>query len=217
MTETGTNVGAGVQSGGANELVAAELQHRMKNLFAVIEALARRSLTGDCPLDEARETFIGRLEALARADQQLVDAGWKGTNLYDLVRSELKPFADHMKVEGIDVTLNSRGAQSFALALHELATNASKYGALSSSGGMVTIDWHIPNAKDGALRFRWRERGGPPVSPPTRAGFGTSLLKAALGEGRLEYAIEGLTYEVGIPFEMIVTRVGPAVDRDTQM
>lgn len=216
MTETGTNVGAGVQSGGANGFLAAELQHRIKNLYAVIEALARRSLNGDCPLKEAREAFIGRLEALARADQRLFDATWKETSLSDLVRSELEPFGDRVRARGSDVPLNSRGAQSFALALHELATNASKYGALSGSGGTVSIDWHT-RPGDGMLKFRWQERGGPPVSVPERTGFGTSLLRAALGEGRLEYEINGLTYEVEVPAEMIVTREAPAVHRDTKL
>ncbi len=218
MTETSTNIGAGVQSSGADGLLAAELQHRIKNLYAVIQALARRSLNGDSPLEEARDAFIGRLEALARADQRFIDAAWIGTSLNDLVRSELRPFADRIKVEGADVTLNSQGAQSFALALHELATNASKYGALSSSGGAVSVEWSAgASAGDGALKFRWQERGGPPVSVPKQMGFGTSLLNAALGEGRLDYAIEGLTYEVDVPFGMIVTHERPTGDRDKQL
>ncbi len=112
-------------------LLVRELQHRTKNLLAVVQALALRSLRGDCTLDEARETFVGRLGALARADQRLTDSAWKGTSLKEVVASELRPFAGRFKIEAADVVLSPQAAQNFALALHELATNASKHGALS--------------------------------------------------------------------------------------
>lgn len=213
MAEIVTNVEESVPSEGVNGFLAAELRHRIKNLFAVVAALARCSLNGDGSLEEARKAFISRLEALARADQRMFDAAWNGASLTDLVRSELEPFGDRVKATGSDVHLNSREAHCFALALHELATNASKYGALSGAGGIVSIDWHT-GTRDGLLKFRWQERGGPPVSPPKRTGFGTSLLKAALGEGRMEYKIDGLTYEAEVPVQMIVTRASAAVDRD---
>jgi two-component sensor histidine kinase len=216
MTEADTHAGADLGCGAANgpaTLLVAELQHRIKNVFAVIHALALRSLNGDSPLEEAREAFIGRLEALARADQRLLDSAWKGTSLSDLVGSELEPFSDRIEVDGVDVILTPRAAPSFALALHELATNTSKYGALSVPGGVVAVGW-IVSADDGAgtLRFRWQERGGPLVSVPKRTEFGTSLLQAALGEGWLEYAIEGLTYKADVPLAMIVAREPLATD-----
>jgi two-component sensor histidine kinase len=113
------------------DLLVAELQHRTKNLFAVVHALALRSLRGDQTLDQGREAFVGQLEALARADQRLANSAWKGTSLHALVLSELEPFSGRVRVEGVEVTLSPQAAQSFALALHELTTNASKYGALS--------------------------------------------------------------------------------------
>jgi two-component sensor histidine kinase len=177
----GANLGCGAANGPATLLVA-ELQHRIKNVFAVI-------------------------------DQRLLDSAWKGTSLSDVVGSELEPFSDRIEVDGVDVILRPRAAQSFALALHELATNASKYGALSVPGGVVAVGW-IVSADDGAgtLRFRWQERGGSLVSVPKRTGFGTSLLQAAVGEGRLEYAIEGLTYKADVPLAMIVAREPLASD-----
>ena len=215
MTETSTNIGGSAEPGanGSSTLLIAELQHRAKNVFTVIEALARCILNGDRPLVEAREAFIDRLEALARADQQFFDAAGKGTSLNDLVCSELRPFAERIKVEGADVILNPRAAQNFALVLHELASNASKYGALSCSAGAVSVGWVVSNNPAGrTLTFRWQERGGPPVSLPKRMGFGTSLLKAVLDQGRLEYAIEGFAYEADVPLCTIVAREGSLCD-----
>jgi two-component sensor histidine kinase len=214
MTETSANTGAGYPSANEHELLVAELQHRIKNLFAVINALARRSLSGDYSLEEARDTFIARLEALAWADLHLPNiTQGGGVSLNDIAVSELRPFSDRIKIEGPDVALNSPGARHFALALHELATNASKYGALSNLGGTVSIRWEASaNAGIETLRFRWQERGGPAVALPKRTGFGTSLLRASLGEGRLEYAIEGLTYEVDIPLSLIVPHKRPPSD-----
>lgn len=198
-------------AGGEACLLVAELQHRIKNLHAVVHALAYHSLKGDLPLAEAREIFIGRLEALARADQRFINAAWTGTSLNDLVHSELKPYSGRVKIEGPDVTLDARGAQNFALALHELATNASKYGALYGSNGTVSIGWVVTaDANGGLLKFSWREHGGPPVTVPKKTGFGTSLVRATLGAGRFEYSAEGLTYEANIPYAMV------AQSRDTR-
>jgi len=187
------------------DLLVAELQHRTKNLFAVVHWLALRSLRGDQTLDQAREAFVGRLKALARADHRLTNSAWKGTSLKAVVLAELEPFSGLVKVEGVDdVTLSPQATQNFALALHELAMNASKYGALSQSDGMVTIGWSVSaDNGGGSLRFRWQERGGPPVSQSGPAGFGTSLLKATLGDGRIEHAAEGLTYEVVLPLSRL--------------
>jgi two-component sensor histidine kinase len=209
MAETSTDIEASQDSDigiadGSISLVA-ELQHRVKNLFAVIHALAVHSLSGDSSLEEARRAFIGRLEALARADQRLLNSARMGTSLNELVRGELEPFADQVRVEGVDVTLNSSAARNFALALHELATNASKYGALSVPHGMAIVAWDIATDHgDRTLVLRWRECGGPHVSVPARSGFGTSLLKAVLGEARFDFAGDGFKFEVRLPLSTIV-------------
>jgi hypothetical protein len=153
------------------------------------------------------------LEALARADQRLLNSERVGANLSDLVRVELEPFASQVKVEGSDVTLNPSAAQNFALALHELATNASKYGALSVPHGMATVGWVITTDHNGGtLVFRWQERGGPRVSVPSRAGFGTSLLKVVLGEARFEYASDGFRLDAQVPLATITMRERPLGD-----
>ena len=189
------------------KLLAAELQHRTKNLLAIMQALAVRSLRGDHSLDQAREAFLGRLHALARNDQRLTDSAWNGTSLNEVVRSELEPFAGRIKIEGADVMLSPQAAQNFALVIHELGTNAVKYGALSKSEGEIEVAWTIATGgADGVLKFRWRERGGPAVLRPAHMGFGMSLLKSVLGAARIEYPPEGLTYEVELLLENIAPR-----------
>jgi two-component sensor histidine kinase/membrane protein implicated in regulation of membrane protease activity len=176
-----------------------EVQHRSNNLLGVIQAMAHRSLSGDYSLAQARETFEARLQALARANRQLIKSNWRGVSLREIVRSELAPFADRINVEGMDVLLNPKNAQNFALALHELATNATKYGGLSAESGRVKVSWLITHEnKENSMRFRWQESGGPAVVAPTRRGFGTMLLKTAFPNIVLDYAIEGFNCQTDV-------------------
>jgi two-component sensor histidine kinase len=169
-----------------------EVQHRSNNLLAVIQAMAHRSLSGDYSLAQARDIFEARLQALARANRQLIKSNWRGVNLREIVRSELEPFADRINVEGMDVLLNPKNAQNFALALHELATNAAKYGGLSRESGRVKVSWSITHEnKENSMKFTWQESGGPAVVAPIRCGFGTTLLKMAFPNVVLDYPIEG--------------------------
>jgi len=176
-----------------------EIQHRSNNLLAVIQAIANRSFSGDSSLTEAKKAFEARLQALARTYQQLTDANWAGLDLSEIVRLELQPFSERAVVEGSKVSLDPKHAQNFALALHELATNAAKYGALSNGSGKVAASWAImSHGKNSALKFRWCESGGPPVLAPTRYGFGTALLKATFPDARVDYASEGLSCEIDV-------------------
>ena len=179
-------------------LLRRELQHRTKNLFAVIQAVAARSFSGHQNFESAREAFVGRIMALARADQQLNESEAKGARLKELLECELAPFAGRYSAEGADVLLDAKTVQNFSLALHELATNAAKYGAFSTPGGAVHIGWSA-NGRSDKVKLTWKEAGGPPVSPPARSGFGTALLSATLGSARIEYAPDGLIYEAEIP------------------
>jgi two-component sensor histidine kinase len=121
-------------------------------------------------------------------------------HLREIVRSELQPYAERTIVDGIDVILSPRHAQNFTLTLHELATNAAKYGALSNGSGKVGVYWTITGlSKNNKLQFKWQERGGPPVVVPTRHGFGTTLVKATFPEAHIDYAVEGLCCEIDIP------------------
>jgi PAS domain S-box-containing protein len=180
--------------------LAREIQHRSNNLLTVIQAIATRSLSGAYTLAEAKEAFEARLQALARANRELTKSNWSGVNLGEIVRSELRPYAERTIVNGIDVLLSPQHAQNFTLTLHELATNAAKYGALSNGSGTVGVNWTATSQNgNNKLDFKWQERGGPPVVMPTRQGFGTMLLKATFPEARINYAVEGLSCEINIP------------------
>jgi PAS domain S-box-containing protein len=180
--------------------LAREIQHRSNNLLTVIQAIATRSLSGAYTLAEAKEAFEARLQALARANRELTKSNWSGVNLGEIVRSELRPYAERTIVNGIAVLLSPQHAQNFTLTLHELATNAAKYGALSNGSGTVGVNWTATSQNgNNKLDFKWQERGGPPVVMPTRQGFGTMLLKATFPEARINYAVEGLSCEINIP------------------
>jgi PAS domain S-box-containing protein len=181
--------------------LAREIQHRSNNLLSVIQTIATRSLSGNNSLVEAKQAFEARLQALARSNRQLINSNWSGVNLSEIVRLELQPYAEHTKVDGIDVILNPQHAQNFSLTLHELATNAAKYGALSNGSGIVGVSWSIGKGQsnNNSLTFKWRESGGPPVAAPTRQGFGTTLIKATFPDAQMDYAVEGLSCRIEIP------------------
>ena len=192
------------------ELLAHELSHRVKNTLAVVQALARRT-TGRS-VEEFRETFCGRLNALAQAHSMLLSEDWRGADLAELVRRALAPYASdggdgRLDLEGARVAISARQALSLSLMLHELGTNALKYGALSAPQGRVRIAWQVAQL-DGRrrLRFRWQERGGPAVAPPTEDGFGSQLIQRTAefelsGTARLDWVPEGLTCELEFPLE----------------
>jgi PAS domain S-box-containing protein len=177
-----------------------EIQHRSNNLLAVIQSIANRSLSGSRTLAEAKEAFETRLHALGRTNQQLIKSNWSGLSLSELVRLELQPFAERTMVDGINVMLSPQQAQNFSLALHELATNAAKYGALSNGSGKVGVSWSLKTQGNNTkLKFIWQESGGPPVILPTSHGFGTALVKATFPDARIDYPVEGLSCEIDVP------------------
>ena len=179
-------------------MLARELQHRTKNLIAVIQSIAMGSFAAG---DPRREAFRERLAALARA-QDLVTSSERGNALMEvIVRRELCSFSDRYFIDGPRVLLRPNAAQGFALIVHELATNAVKYGAFREPGGTVHVSWSVEDrADEPTLFFRWQERGGPPVAKPSRKGFGSVLLEHAVGGSdtapRFDYAPEGFSYEL---------------------
>src|SRR5262249_32746697 len=149
-------------------------------------------LFNDHTLAEARTAFVARLQALARANRQMSKSDWSGVELRELVETELEPFKTNVTVEGGPIKVHPQDAQNLSLALHELVTNAAKYGALSSVLGRVHVSWKIIRENNPTLHFRWQERGGPRVVAPDRQGFGTTLLKGMFTNIRLDYQEEGL-------------------------
>ena len=186
------------ESQAQERLLGKELQHRTKNLLALVHSLAYQTLRGDAAMDEARSAFISRLTALNRANETMGDSGLDQVDLILLIRSVLKAFSDRFECHGEEVCLNSMTARNLTLALHELATNSTKYGALSVPSGSVRLNWQTDNPAR-QLEFSWRECGGPPVSPPTSVGFGSKLLQSLFDNGDVQFAPDGLVYRVQIP------------------
>lgn len=194
-----------------------EMRHRMQNLLTVVSALVRNGLTADRPIAEARDLLQSRLQSLARAHSMLADAAWTGAPLDQIVRGELQPFTDRAEVRGCDIAVDASAAQHFALIVHELATNATKYGALSVPGGRVTVEGTVEQSplEEDVFSFRWREIGGPPAAMPMRKGFGSTVLLEIgkwLGRPVLEYKPEGLSYELRIRLSAIQASIPVPAD-----
>jgi two-component sensor histidine kinase len=179
------------------DLLARELQHRTKNLLAVIQAIASASLQES----HGRESFFERLHALAKAQDLIIEGAGRGARMRQVVETALESFGTRVSVDGPEVFLNPGAAQGFALVLHELATNAAKHGSLSAEGGTASVHWAIDaSTTEPTIHFRWQESGGPPVTAPKRKGFGTVLLERAVATSavppRFHYSPEGFSYEV---------------------
>ena len=194
-----------------------ELEHRGKNLIAVIQSIVSLSLTSPRSLAEARQVLTQRLQALARGQSVLAVAGFAGASVTEIVRLELEGFSGRVKAVGPDIMLNPKVAQTFTFAVHELATNATKYGALSGPSGNVAIEWSTEGKDtDKRFRFLWREFNGPPVDPPTRQGFGRLLLEEAVALDfhaslRMDFAPDGLVYEIEAPLASIMANNSTSV------
>jgi len=197
-----------------------ELAHRSKNLLAVISSIASRSLSGTRSLTEAREVLTHRIQALARSQSALLIGGFEGAPIAEIIRLEFEGFSDQVKSVGPDVLLNPRVAQTFALVVHELATNATKYGALSLPDGQVAIHWSIEGTgAEARFKFQWQERNGPPVVPPIRQGFGHMVIERAaaqdFGPPKIRFASDGLCYEIDAPLPAVVAAAGQPLEEKT--
>lgn len=181
------------------QLLIDELNHRVKNTLVIVQSLAQQTFGNAAVPDEMRAAFEGRLSALASAHDTLTSAHWERAELSDVVAGAVDACGakDRVVGGGPCVWLEARTAVTFAMALHELCTNALKYGALSNDTGLVHVEWTLDDEPAPRLRFTWRETGGPPVRVPERRGFGSRMLDRALaGELRakvqLDFAPEGL-------------------------
>ena len=184
-------------------LLMREVNHRAKNMLSVVHAIARQTATQNP--EDFIERFSGRIQALSANQDLLIQSDWNGVDIDDLVRAQLAHFADligsRIAVHGPKLRLNAASAQAIGLALHELATNAGKYGALSTDAGRVDISW----GTDGDIfTVSWTEHAGPPVSAPTRRGFGTIVMEAMTersldGTVDLDYPPSGLTWRLTCP------------------
>ncbi len=182
-------------------ILAREAEHRTKNVLATVQAIVH--LTQSDTPDGLKHAIEGRIQALANVHALFVESRWTGAELHSLVTQELSPYCQdgetRARIDGPNLLLEPNTAQTIAVALHELATNAAKYGALSVPKGHVQVEWS--RAADGRLVLRWTETGGPQVKSPTRKGFGTRVMEGMIrgqlkGEMRFDWHAKGLACEI---------------------
>lgn len=182
-------------------LLMDELNHRVKNTLATVQAIAQQTLRGSATPEQFAEAFESRLLALSKTHNALTDSRWEGAALGQILQQELSPYgAERVLLSGADVQLSARVALSLGMVFHELATNAAKYGALSA-GGRLKVSWTM---EADSLSLEWRETGGPPPSPPTRRGFGSRLIERSIrgelqGSVVIDYDPEGLVCSFTVP------------------
>jgi len=173
-------------------MLMAELDHRVKNTLATVHSIAAQTASNASSIAEFSEAFEARLLALSQTHNLLTEGQWQDASLLQILATELSPYAHdpdnpRFALDGEDIRLKSAQALALGMAFHELATNAAKYGAFSTATGRIDVSWRIENAaSENRLLLKWVESGGPPVAPPTRAGFGSRLLE------------HGLPYETGV-------------------
>lgn len=182
------------------DLLLAEIAHRGKNLLAIVQAIAAVTFQGDRPMDAAREEFGERIAALARSHALLTEQEWSGVRLQEIIGVEVAAHADQVSMEIEDLILKPNAAQSMSLVVHELTTNAIKYGALSVPTGRIRVVGRLGwREHKEVLCFRWEEKGGPPVVPPSRKGYGSFLIEELLDgiaeESTVDFRTEGLVVE----------------------
>jgi two-component sensor histidine kinase len=199
------------------KLVMLELSHRSKNLLAVVQSMARQVARHTANFDDFHAAFSARLSGLADTHDLLVRREWRGVDIGEVMRTQLAPFRALSKtgltLDGPELMLSPKIAEQIGLALHELATNATKHGAFSTPQGTVLVRWRMEAAgsEPKHLRIDWQESGGPAVSTPTRTGFGhmviTRLVPRALsGDARLDFLDDGLRWSIKIPASTLAER-----------
>jgi two-component sensor histidine kinase len=204
LREVNDLVVALTEAGARQRLLSGELTHRCKNILAVVQTVVTRSLAGERSTADAGQEISWRLQSLARANDLLLEREWRGAPLRDIAQAELEAFGDRVVVEGPDVMVRANVIQSLMLVIHELATNASKYGALSEARGRVTLRWQVASDPR-TLTMEWTERHGPPIEQPLTEGFGSRVLKQAVPEGKatLSYGSDGFVYRLEVPLSQI--------------
>lgn len=190
-----------------------ELDHRVKNTLTLVLSISSRTASNTDTVQAFEKAFSGRIQALAATHTMLLEKSWTSLELHDIVMSELAPYieatADQVTIEGLNVAVTPRAAIAFGLIVHELATNAVKYGALSQQGGRITVRAiGRENGGSGAFALEWRESGGPPVVPPKREGFGRTVITRSLqysdGGAEFDFDPSGVVCRMSIPSEDLV-------------
>jgi PAS domain S-box-containing protein len=208
------DIAAQVQARQTQQLLIEELNHRVKNTLASVQAIVQHTLRSARDPIHFASSFSGRIQSMARAHSLLTSTVWKGADLRDVIRDQLQlgPIDEsRLTAWGPAVRMPPQMVQHVALMLHELGTNSAKYGALSTEKGWVTINWTV---EDALLRLKWVERGGPPVSAPIKRGFGTTLIEQSArsegGDAHMSIDASGITWEITIPLPANVPALAAA-------
>lgn len=190
------------------QLLNGELSHRLKNVLTLVQAIANQTLRDADNLEEASAAFAARLASLGRATDVLTATSWHTAEMHDAVAAGLTAISgaeNRISIAGPQVMLNPQAAMALTLVMHELVTNAVKYGALSNENGSVELEWHVISEAEGQrFSLLWREEGGPPVTPPTRKGFGSRMIERSLrayfrGDTTLSYRPAGVEFRIDAP------------------
>ncbi len=191
-----------------SDLLARELQHRTKNTLATVQAIAAQTFREGEPIADAQRTFGARLAAMGRAQTLLMETDWKSADLASIVRQTIEPFEPgQFNILGSATKINNRAALALSMVVHELATNAAKYGALSQPGGRIVVDWRVSDKE--SFVFSWTEQDGPPTEAPLRRGFGTRMMQRVLAaeidaEMHLEFLNTGLQCRIEAPAPAVI-------------
>ncbi|MGY8709047.1 PAS domain S-box protein [Bradyrhizobium sp. 18BD] len=184
-------------------ILAREAEHRSKNILSNVQAIINLSQSDTS--ESLKEVISGRIQAMANVHSLFLETRWIGAEVSAIAKQELAPYLDEhgtrVRMDGLQTVLEPTAAQAIAVVLHELATNASKYGALSNAKGHVRLTWS--HSEDGQLALRWTELGGPSVNAPQRKGFGSRLIEGTIkplgGKVRFDWRAEGLVCEIAVP------------------
>jgi PAS domain S-box-containing protein len=191
------------------DLLTNELNHRVKNTLATVQAMAAQTLRNAGVNPRVQRTFAARLLALSNVHDVLTEQSWESAELSEVIRAALQPHAapgrENFRLAGPRLRLRPKSAVAVSMALHELSTNAAKYGALSAESGHVALRWEVSGER---FRLRWQEHGGPPVAPPRRKGFGSRLIERGLaaefrGQVKIAYEREGVVCTIDAPVEAV--------------
>lgn len=194
-------------------ILLTEVNHRSKNLLAVTQAIARQTVSSATTVAQFEQKFSARLLGLAASQDLLTEEKWRGVSLEALVYSQIGPYSEpeagRFRVSGPATALDSSATQAIGMALHELAANAVKYGALSNESGNISVDWRIQRGRPEAiLEMDWIESGGPPITAPAKRGFGSVVMEKMLsqrlnGSVQLSYEVRGFAWRLSVPLKNI--------------
>ena len=197
------------------QMLLGEINHRAKNLLAVVLSVAKR--THGTNHAEFMANFAARIQSLAAGQDLLVEKEWRGVNIHELIRAQLSHYKDligrRILLSGEDLALSSSAVQAIGMTIHELVTNAAKYGALSNDCGRITLNWHLEGAASDRFVMTWVETDGPPVTAPTRTGFGSTvtgdMVRAGLdAEVKSDFAPSGFSWKLTCAINEVIEQAG---------